>query len=328
MNDHLSEENILNKIISLQKDLDKGDSNVSPKMQLMLLAVSKQDWAAVENFLADCHSEKERALTEQMLGSVFAGVATMAIESGQPLEALEPLERCANLLKGTEVFGIGIWALTERADILANLGRAVDALTCYSEAEQICRRNAVTPPSLLHSVDAQWNILWNQGDIQGAFSAAKRLEQDCRAIGDKPYLAYSLGSQARCLLHDQQKNTLKDWEVLLDVLQRQESLCRELNDKDSVYTCKRNQTLVHRMLGRMEEAMESLVQSIDIAVELGDAEWPQKGLLFQQKLLMETANDLAVAKKLAEIAKRAAIRRGHADFAKEIDAFISYLEKR
>lgn len=328
MNEHLSEENILSKIIALQKDLGKGESNISPKLQLMLLAVSKRDWAAVEKFEADCHSEQERALTQQMLGSVFAGVATMAMEKGQPVEALEPLERCANLFKDSELYGIRLWALTERADILAKHGREAEALICYSTAEQICRSHAVTPPSLLHSVDAQGKTLWKQGDIQGALCAARRLEQDCLAVGDKSFLAYSLGTQARCLLHDLQKNTLKDWEVLLDVLQRQEGLCRELNDKDNLYTCKRNQTLVLKMLGRKEEAMESLVQSIDLAEDLGDTEWPKKGMLFQQKLLLEAAEDRACSKKLAEIAKRAALRRGQTDFAQQIDAFVSWLDQR
>lgn len=326
MNEHLSEENILNKIAALQKDLGKEGSDISPKFQLMLLAVNKRDWVAVERFVTDCHSEEERALTQQMLGSVFAGVAAMATEKGQPLEALEPLERCANLFEDSEFFGIGLWALTERADILAKHGKEDEAINCYSVAEQICRRHAVTPPSLLHSVDEQRKILWKRGDIQGSLSAAKRLEQDCRAVGDKPFLAYSLGAQARCLLHDQQKNALRDWEVLLDVLQRQESLCRELNDKDGIYTCKRNQTLTLRMLGRMEEAMESLVQSIDLAVELGDAEWPQKGMVFQQKLLLENASEFPLVRRLTAVALQKAFERHELKFAESIQTFVRCID--
>jgi len=328
-----SEDELLKRIAGLAEEVGDPNEQFSANAQLAIAAAAKGDWKALDQMIARAKSRRE-PLSLYMVGTALSGVASQALQTGQLRDALEPLERAeavyreAGTINDEEYWGLQLWAMCERAGALVKLGREGEALVVFQSIEALCRAHASAPPGLFHALGSQIRILRKRGESRAALDACLRLERDSEGAGNRDELAYALECRALVILGAHDTNTLEDWQTAAEVLRRGVALNRELHDRDREYTAVRNLAMPLTKLGRWEEAMTTLEDSIDLAQELGDSDWTTKGRLFQRKILLECAHDPTRAAKVANIARQAAERKELVDFVTEIDQFLAFVTSK
>lgn len=170
------------------------------------------------------------------------------------------------------------------ATLLSNTGHPLEAL---SLREYLIERYGQTGDKggLAASLGGQANILYAQGELDGAMVIYKEQERICRELGDNEGLSISLGNQAAILA---------DWGNLdgaMELHKEEERICRELGNRDGLQQSLGNQALIYKARGDLDVAMQLHKEKERICRELGNKD----GLgasLNNQALILKARGDL------------------------------------
>jgi len=185
-----------------------------------------------------------------------------------------------------------------RAGILQTWGRLEEAFELLKKQEALCLEFG-NKDSLQRGYGNQALILQAWGRLEEAFELLKKQEALCLELGDKDSLQVSYGNQAVILQawgrlqlmalavtddHAAQEriwDSAPEWqrqphalrrglEEAFELLKKQEALCLELGNKDSLQISYGNQAVILQAWGRLEEAFELHKKQEALCLELGN----------------------------------------------------------
>jgi tetratricopeptide (TPR) repeat protein len=156
------------------------------------------------------------------------------------------------------------------------------------------------------SLGNQARILYVRGDLDGAMTLFKEVEQICRQLGNLHGLSSSLGAQALIL------NARGDLDGAMTLHKEEERICRQLGNLKGLQATLNNQAFILDNRGDLDGAMVLLKEQERLSRQLGDLGSLQ-ATLGNQALILNARGDLDGAMTLHKEEERICRQLGNLD---------------